>query len=88
MTPFTQGVGKDVLFEKLWMPRVLGYQVCHQTEDVNTILGKHANGLENSVFVLFDEANNRNLGSVLDRSFLQQHHSLVSCQLHLILTFA
>mmetsp|Transcript_35322 Transcript_35322/g.89192 ORF Transcript_35322/g.89192 Transcript_35322/m.89192 type:complete len:600 (-) Transcript_35322:987-2786(-) len=62
-----QGVGKDVVFEQFWMPRVLGYQVCHQTEDVETILGKHAKGLENSVFVLFDEANNRNLGGVLDR---------------------
>lgn len=46
---------------------MLGFQACHQTEDVETILGKHARGLENSVFVLVDEANKGNLESVIER---------------------
>lgn len=41
-------------------------RACHQTENVKTITGEHALGLENSVFVLFDEANNNNLSSSID----------------------
>lgn len=62
-----QGVGKDILFESFLIPKVLGVRACHQTEDVNTITGKHALGLENSVFVLFDEADKKNLRHSIDR---------------------
>ena len=56
------------MFESFYMPYVLGSWACHHTKDIKTILGDHAVGLENSVFVLIDEANKTNLGhSVLNR---------------------
>lgn len=61
-----QGAGKDILFENFLIPKVLGVRACHQTENVKTITGEHALGLENSVFVLYDEANNNNLSSSID----------------------
>lgn len=61
-----QGAGKDILFENFLIPKVLGVRACHQTENIKTITGEHALGLENSVFVLYDEANNNNLSSSID----------------------
>eukprot|EP00961_Rhodomonas_salina_P198480 2677525-Rhodomonas_salina.3 len=73
-----QGAGKDIIPD-FFRTKVLGPRVSHQTSSVDTLIGTHATGLQNTVFVCVDEASSQDFYANMDKV-----KNLITCDTHTI----